>query len=310
MEKIERPQKLAEPPSDSGHIDYLSPFVNGYARAKVRDLWGYVDMNMHFVVTPRFDGASDFQNGKALILGAGKMKFVSPDGTVLGDLDETRNDDTTGLSYRLSDTLYVSSRLGVMLREYPRLNADTTAVLPYGTPVEVIEEPTTHRLDLVDNVRGYWVLVTARQEDGYVFDGFMSKLPPPDSILEDQFMGSLRNYSLRQIGALGPMYRVEVEPRDYGSYHVYDVQQLHGGMLLTVEMFYEGYETTLEVPNLSVREGLTLIHALLSQNAKDNRISYRTIREDEIGFNYEFGGYCSIKKLSNGILRIKMGGSL
>ncbi|PJB15604.1 MAG: hypothetical protein CO118_02880, partial [Flavobacteriales bacterium CG_4_9_14_3_um_filter_32_8] len=47
--------------------DYLSSFSEGMAAIKVKDDWGFVDLNIKFVIKPQFMAVKPFRNGKTWV---------------------------------------------------------------------------------------------------------------------------------------------------------------------------------------------------------------------------------------------------
>ncbi len=82
--------------------------------------------------------------------------------------------------YRLKkgDTLHVLAVSGLNLRATPEPAGKVIATVPYGGRVSVLE--VTAREHLAENIKGRWIRARAGGKEGYVFDGFLSRLPAPD----------------------------------------------------------------------------------------------------------------------------------
>jgi hypothetical protein len=100
------------------------------------------------------------------------------------------------------ETFYVWAGSGLNLRKTPDFKGEKLATLPYGTRVEWLEfaEITPHYNDLAGDydapaerllevmnthpgftpyvIHGYWVKVRALGQEGFLFDGYLSKMPP------------------------------------------------------------------------------------------------------------------------------------
>ncbi len=75
---------------------------------------------------------------------------------------------------------YVYSPSGLSLRVAPSLDAEVVDVLPYGAPVTL--QPTDSVFPVeVDSIAGQWLAVRSGLREGYVFDGYVTREPPPDS---------------------------------------------------------------------------------------------------------------------------------
>ncbi len=96
--------------------------------------------------------------------------------------------------YLAGDTLYVWAASGLSLRREADLNAEKLLSIPYGTPIIVQSDKFTNVTDDVrvevapgyimnDSVspavhlNGRFAKVTYRGKTGYLFDGYLSKLP-------------------------------------------------------------------------------------------------------------------------------------
>lgn len=89
-----------------------------------------------------------------------------------------------------SNNIYVWSKSGLKLRIEPGFNAIYTKVLPYGTKVEIIAdisydsikilEPhkTRKKIDKAFWLYGHWVQIKSKYGEGFVFDTYLSRMPP------------------------------------------------------------------------------------------------------------------------------------
>lgn len=109
----------------------------------------------------------------------------------------------------LSAQPYVWASFGLVLCKTPDFKGEKIAMLPYGTPVEILgyadtvkghselsgedfEEPARVSIKVMDispNVTPYpmwgaWVKAKALGMEGFVFDGFLSDMPPNTSVIE------------------------------------------------------------------------------------------------------------------------------
>jgi len=77
--------------------------------------------------------------------------------------------------------LFVYAKSGLKLRNEPNLKSETIAVAAYGEAVKRIREIDTFHSRIEDR-RGKWLKVNYQGQIGYMFSGFLSKLPRPKSI--------------------------------------------------------------------------------------------------------------------------------
>jgi len=75
--------------------------------------------------------------------------------------------------------VYIFAQPGLKLRDYPRQEMKEKTVIPYGTLIRVISSDVNTSPFLAEGIRGNWVKVNYNDTVGYVFDGFLSRVPPP-----------------------------------------------------------------------------------------------------------------------------------
>ena len=83
------------------------------------------------------------------------------------------------LNYSIGDKLYTYALSGLKLREQPTLNSKVLHVIEFGQKVQItdiIKNENEERIE-IDNIKGNWVAIKFNEIKGYVFDGYLSKLP-------------------------------------------------------------------------------------------------------------------------------------
>lgn len=102
--------------------------------------------------------------------------------------------------YAFGDTLYVFALSGLRLRAF---DGSVAGLIPYGSQIIVEGYRVNERQDTIENIPGYWPQTTWKGVRGYVFDGFLSWLPPPETDIKDiasyaeryfKRVGDCRNY--------------------------------------------------------------------------------------------------------------------
>jgi len=87
--------------------------------------------------------------------------------------------------------LTVMAPSGLSLRSAPTINSRLLDVIPYGSEITVIENTfEDNPFEKFDWVEGNWVKINFEGQEGFVFDGFISKLPMPNlqfEKVEDDF---------------------------------------------------------------------------------------------------------------------------
>ena len=84
------------------------------------------------------------------------------------------------------DKTFVWSVKGLALREQPGISAKRIINIPYGQSVTIIsnDEPSVTMSSKIDGflssykLEGKWVKILYNEKEGYVFNGFLSTMPP------------------------------------------------------------------------------------------------------------------------------------
>ena len=84
-----------------------------------------------------------------------------------------------GNNYQDGELLSISARSGLKLRALPNLSADVITIMHRGDEVCVIDD-FDFKPEMADRISwmdGHWIYVEFNGTRGYVFDGFLTKLP-------------------------------------------------------------------------------------------------------------------------------------
>jgi len=95
---------------------------------------------------------------------------------------------SANFNYKTGDQLFVWAKSGLNMREGPSTDFSKIKKLNYGEKVEVVDKnPKTKSLDLTILKKskkhnqfilmGHWIKVKIGNTEGYVFDGYLSRLP-------------------------------------------------------------------------------------------------------------------------------------
>lgn len=131
---------------------------------------------------------------------------------------------------------YVWAKSGLILRKAPRFNAEKITVLPYGTAVELLDyadytieyseycgmiyrnkNVKEHRLATIKGagkdtfyLKSYWVKVQVGKQKGFLFNGYLSEMPPfksPEKLEAGmdwrEKISSIRHYAEEAWGKIG-----------------------------------------------------------------------------------------------------------
>lgn len=107
--------------------------------------------------------------------------------------------------YNPGDELFVHASSGLILRKTADPKGDRIVTLGYGDAVKVLKTDFKKKPYSVEafkgfSIKGFWVKVsTADGKEGYVFDGYLSKLRVPITVVDDASSG----YSTAEFYLLG-----------------------------------------------------------------------------------------------------------
>ena len=107
--------------------------------------------------------------------------------------------------YQPGDTLYACAFHSLNLREKPAPGARKIGALAYGAAVVALDSIRQRRFSVEEtngfSIHGYWSKVRCGQQEGWVFDGYLSKYPPLRQIKEDgNWTESFVRYGTRTFG--------------------------------------------------------------------------------------------------------------
>ena len=162
------------------------------------------------------------------------------------------NNAPTG-RFKAGDQLSVLAKSGIVLREKPDPNGNKLSTIAYGQKVSVVNgNGATFKVEVCKgfDINGNWIKVTAAGKEGYVFDGFLSKLDAPKS---DPFETIMKGAKSTAKSSSNPsetdkssyVWFKEVETFDNGA--SYETQAYEGGgkmvqrfpsTLITIEEAY------------------------------------------------------------------------
>ena len=155
--------------------------------------------------------------------------------------------------YQKGDTLFVLAKSGLDLRTTPNSKGDVISTLPYGSKITVLED-TSYRQDVVTEFKssegkltfkGNWIKVSHAQQSGYIFDGYLSRLPPR---IDNE---SFRKYAQRVFG-ISKVLRDE--STDDGHYQLYIVAYMNGALIEEQHNSTAGDNSYYVLPNTSLQE--------------------------------------------------------
>ena len=221
--------------------------------------------------------------------------------------------------FKDGETLNVWATSGLNMRDKPDAKATKIVSIPYGAKVVVqpnigVKIPFEVEEFKGFTVKGYWLLVKYGDTEGFVFDGFLSRLPAPIAPKQD----SAIDYLHQLIGKIGEKYDVKIWMKDkmldtsrfvlpnekYDPEAIQSFKQKYKqGILYTYFEGEGGTSSILELPNFTLYEAYLIVRTYhydpktdaFSFNKKDKSIDMYVKDEGA-------GCYFTIKQTGNKII--------
>ena len=189
--------------------------------------------------------------------------------------------------YREGDTLFVWAKSGLVLRATDDFKSEKIATLPFGTAVKThsykYRDEDISEIEVVVvqpynfngkkypgyKIPGQWVKVTAQGKTGYVFDGYLSKYPPPPTKLEPGERGEWHEYLSKVFGIAGISKKEAGEDKNSPGH---DLVFYKNGA--SYQRRYAGESAsaiTYILPQLSLEEGFLLANYFEDLEKNSNR---------------------------------------
>ena len=186
--------------------------------------------------------------------------------------------------FKEGETLNVWASSGLNMREKPDAKSAKRVAIPYGAEVSVLPNIGVKMPFEVEEfkgftVKGYWLLVKYGNTEGFVFDGFLSRLPAPVPTEMDL---AIETYLETQIKRIGQEYDIQVyddqtqKMRPVKPNEKYQDQQSYQYKVkYNFNLRYErkeepgGRTITFILPNLTLFEGYLLVKEHFYDAEKD-----------------------------------------
>ncbi len=231
---------------------------------------------------------------------------------------------TIGLTAQTSrfkdgETLNVWASSGLNMRDKPDAKATKIAAIPYGAKVIVQQNIGVKIPFEVEEfkgfvVKGLWLLVKYGDKEGFVFDGFLSRLPAPKKADSLRFEGYL-NSNFKKIGQRYnciSYLNINISEETIAEKNCDDTTKLYcsysqkydRGVIFSMNNCNDVGEDVMEIQNVTLYEGLALVKRFYS--IEETKITINA-NKSEIIFNSSIkdGGYgCDyvIEKIDNKIV--------
>lgn len=176
--------------------------------------------------------------------------------------------------YCVGDTLHCLALNGLKLRLNPK--GKVLDVISYGAAVVVsAKRDSIWRPDMVDNFSGLWIQVKFRNQSGYVFDGFLSKLAAPEP--GDSTIVQYLNRTAQKVGtSISTRSNCTDEPDGEGTFTA-TVTLFQGRNFTAKRIEYQGWEwghETLVFDYVSFEEVVLLYRAILKNTPLADKIVF------------------------------------
>lgn len=221
--------------------------------------------------------------------------------------------------FKDNETLSVWATSGLNMRDKPHAKATKLISIPYGAKVVVqpnigVKIPFEVEEFKGFTVKGLWLLVKYGDKEGFVFDGFLSRLPAPKKADSLRFEG----YLTSNFKKIGQRYNcisylnINVSEETIAEKNCDDTTKLYcsysqkydRGIVFSKNSCNDVGDDVIEIQNVTLYEGLALVKWFYSIEKTEITIN---ARKSEIIFNSSIkdGGYgCdySIEKIGNKIV--------
>lgn len=178
-------------------------------------------------------------------------------------------------SYQANESLNVLTLSGIKLRDNP--GGAIILSIPYAAKVITIEAKNSNFPVTVEGIKGAWVKVNFNGKIGYVFDGFLSRLPAPS--LTD---ANLRVYVKREFKVISEDLPLSyLTTNDLGASGNTVLFLEWNGQKCAYEnhFYYEGGGENLSIPGVSIEEAYLLVR-IIEREAYENALKEMLGTED------------------------------
>jgi hypothetical protein len=178
-------------------------------------------------------------------------------------------------NYQSNESLNVLTVSGIKLRDKP--GGAVLQSVPYAAKVITLEAKNNNYPTHVEGISGSWVKVKFNDKIGYVFDGFLSRLPAPS--LTD---ANLSAYVKREFKVLSEDLPLSyLTNNDLGASGNTVLFLEWNGQKCAYEnhFYYEGGGESLSIPGVSIEEAYLLVR-IIEREAYENALKEMLGTED------------------------------
>lgn len=209
--------------------------------------------------------------------------------------------------YQPGDSMYVWAKSGLKMRAAPDLKGDKILTIPYGTKVKIdsyqealpavkVRVVKAQKIEGMEYksfyLKGHWCRVIYLDTVGYIFDGYLSKMPTlelapyfKETEIQQTVQESFEEYADKHFGLL---QRLDFEEHP-ALVNPVSLRKIYGnGMIIEEGISRNGWKQRIILPGMSFEEGFLLF------STKYNFEDYATTKGEEI-----YPVYSVTKKSSN-----------
>ncbi len=188
--------------------------------------------------------------------------------------------------YKAGDKLTAFALNGLTLRDKPDQKGAKLGNVPLGAIVTVTAEDifkVPFEVTEKDNIKlkGYWVKINTNNKEGYVFDGFLSRLPVPDKYEEVTY---LSKWSKKISTSTTPPPKKADQDANIFEY---DLTTFENGSTYEMRGYEGGVTTTITIPSsLITFEEAYLLGKAFYPPTNDGSDEYTALEIKQEGKNY------------------------
>ncbi|OHD55033.1 MAG: hypothetical protein A2Y33_14590 [Spirochaetes bacterium GWF1_51_8] len=228
-------------------VEYIYPVFNGLARVKSGGKFGYINDTGKLVLATHYMQAADFRDGLALVLMKTNQNYTL---AYIDKSGQSKWQVSANLRYPFEpgSVLNVLCPTGLVLYDAASMNGKKIVTIPYGETVVMKKKSQKKELLRSHGLIGGWLFVQFRTVEGFIFEGYLSKLPAP------YYSMGLEAYFDEKIGLI---YQTEAERIDDESEDYYKAFNL--GIEMKKTKLGGKTVSFFTVPGISMQEAFVLV---------------------------------------------------
>ncbi len=162
--------------------------------------------------------------------------------------------------YTAGQQLNVLATSGMNLRDAPK--GTVLQKIPYGSRIKTLQAKSTTNLETIEGIQGNWVKVEYNGAVGFLFDGFLSTLPAPESNGAD-----LHSYAKKWMNSISELMEIDYHRFNMGpSVRATQLFKLKSDTVVYFsDVYYEGGTQILSIPNVSLEEAYLVAKACYAE---------------------------------------------